>query len=664
MNTVNEGIAPLVSANNGLKRHAWLGWAGAALAILILCVALRDHLPWIDRYPRKWVVPFKNWINDFFEWLGYDLSFGLFTFRDITRGFSWLLEWPLSWTEALFFKGIPALGVFPLPWITVVGVVTILGHYIAGWRTALIGGGCFLYLALFAVWEPAIETFAIVTITVPFAAFTGLLLGIWAIRNKRVEAALTPLFDIMQSTPAFAYLVPVVVLFGFGQVPAMIATAIFATPPMARCTILGLRTVPGEIMEAGRMAGCGPRQLLWRVQIPAARQTIMVGVNQAIMQTLAMVVIASLIGASGLGHNLLTSLDTLRLGQALEQGVAIVVIAVCLDRLSQAYAYKSPVHIDRKAAYWRQHPHFVIACVFILLSIVAAVLFPALRVPPEEWTITTAAFWDAIINWVVLHWYDPLQGIRNGLLLYMLIPLRNFFLWFPWLAVVGLVGLLGYRLGGWRLGLLVALLIAFPAFTGFWKPAMITAYMISSAVIICIVLGFPLGLWASRNDRASTVIMTLCDTMQTFPSFIYLIPVVMLFKVGDVAAIIAVLAFAIVPMIRYTNLGLRKVPAPTVEAAIAMGTTKRQRLWKVELPVAVPEIMLGINQTIFMALFMVAITALIGTKDLGSEINRARSDADTGTALVAGFCIAFMGIAADRLINTWARKRKQQLGLD
>jgi glycine betaine/proline transport system permease protein len=660
MNTVRAAQAtPETGASVG--RYLWLG---AAAAILGVFVALREHIPWIDRYPRKWVIPLKDWINALFEWLGYDLAFGSVQFRDITRGFAWLLEWPLAWSEALFIKGIPALEIMALPWVTVVGLVAIVGHYIAGWRTALIGGGCFLYLALFSVWSPSMETFAMVAMTVPFAAGTGLLLGIWAARSKRIETVLTPLFDVMQSTPAFAYLVPVIVLFGFGQVPAMIATGVFATPPMARCVILGLRTVPGEIMEAGRMAGCNSRQLLWRVQIPSAHQTIMVGVNQAIMQTLAMAVIASLIGASGLGHNLLTSLDTLRLGQALEQGVAIVVIAVALDRLSQAYAVKAPVHINRAAPFWQRRPHLVLGAVFALVTIALALIFPPLRMLPDSWTITTAPMWDAGIDWITFYWYEPLQGFRNTLLLYVLIPIRNFYLWFPWPAVVGLVGLLGWRLGGWRMGLLVGALIAFPAVTGFWKPAMITAYMISSAVLICIVVGFPIGLWASRSDRVSALVITMCDTLQTFPSFIYLIPVVMLFKVGDVAAIMAVLAFAIVPMIRYTNLGLRRVPRPTVEAATAIGTTRRQRLWKVEMPIAIPEIMLGVNQTIFMALFMVAITALIGTKDLGAEINRARSDADTGTALVAGFCIAFMGIAADRLINTWSRKRKAQLGLE
>ena len=647
------------------RKSLWRNVTSISLAVLVVggCFALRDTLPWIDRWPRAWTLPLKNWISAFFDWLGYQADLGLFKFRDLTRGLAWLLEWPLSWAEALFFSGLPALGLGALPWITVVGLIAILGHHIAGWRTALIGGGCFFYLALFAVWEPAMETFAIVCVTAPFAALMGLALGIQAARRPPLEKLLTPLFDVMQSTPAFAYLVPVVVLFGFGQVPAMIATAIFATPPMARCVILGLRTVPDNIVEAGRMAGCTPRQLLWKVQLPAARETVMVGVNQAIMQTLAMVVIASLIGASGLGHNLLTSLEMLRLGQALEQGVAIVFIAVALDRLSQAYAYKKPVHYDHSAPLWQRRPHLLLALAFTAGSVALAVMFPALRVPPDAWTLTTAPFWDAIIDWVTLHWYDPLQALRNFLLLNIMIPLRNFYQWFPWLAVALLFALIGNRLGGLRLALLCFLLLVFPAVTGFWKPTMITAYLISTAVIICILIGFPLGLWAARSDRAQTVLIAVCDTMQTFPSFIYLIPVVMLFKVGDVAAMVAVLAFAVVPMIRYTNLGLRRVPYETVEAAVAQGTTKRQRLWKVQFPIAFPEIMLGVNQVIFMALFMVAITALIGTKDLGQEINRARSDADTGRALVAGLCIAFLGILADRLITTWSHKRKAQLGL-
>ncbi len=547
--------------------------------------------------------------------------------------------------------------------MTVVGLAAIIGHYAGGMRTALVGGLSFFYLALFSVWPPSMETFALVAVTVPFAVLLRLAAGILAVRSQRFEKLLTPLLDVMQSTPHFAYLLPVVALFGFSQVPAPIATAIFAIPPMIRCVILGLRSVPSEIIEAGRMAGCTERQLLWKTELPAARQTVMVGVNQVIMQTLAMVVIASLIGASGLGHNLLLSLNSLKMGQALEQGIAITVIAIGLDRISQALAIKKPVHVDRHAPIWHRRPHLIVTLAFLVMSFLLAALSPAFIELPKSFTITTAPFWDALVRWISVTLYEPLQAFRNFILLYMLIPLRNAFLWMPWPAAIALVAYVGWRIGGWRLAVTVATLAAFPAVVGFWKPAMITLYMIGSAIIICVLVGFPLGLWASRNDRVAKVMMTICDTLQTFPSFIYLIPVVMLFKTSDVAAITAVIAYATVPMIRYTNLGLRSVPASTKEAAIASGCTPRQLLWKVEMPIAIPQIMLGLNQTIMMALFMVAITALIGTKDLGQEINRARSDADAGRALVAGLCIAFLGIIADRLIGAWSKNRQRELGL-
>jgi glycine betaine/proline transport system permease protein len=211
--------------------------------------------------------------------------------------------------------------------------------------------------------------------------------------------------------------------------------------------------------------------------------------------------------------------------------------------------------------------------------------------------------------------------------------------------------------------MLIVSLIAVILLTGFWVPAMMTVYLVSAAVLICIVIGVPIGIWCARNERVARVTMTVCDTLQTFPSFIYLIPVIMLLKVGDLSNIIAILAYASVPAIRFTYLGLQRIPAVTLEAARASGCTPRQRLWKVELPMAMPEIMLGINQTIMMALAMTAITALTGSRDLGQEIYKALPGADTGRGILAGLGIAFIGIIADRIISAWAARRKRQLGL-
>ena len=653
--------------DNRSERKTLFTHLGIALAIIVLGILAKGQFEWVAKYPRKWVIPLKDWISNFFEWLVYEIKFfegTAFEFvpTDITRGFVNLMNYPLNFTESLFFKGFQA-GADPIPWVTFVGLAFILGHWVAGWGTSLVVGGGFLYLALFSVWQPSMDTFSLVIITVPFVFIIGLFLGIAISKNKRVESFFTPIFDLMQSMPPFAYMVPIVVLYGIGDVPAMIATAIFAIPPVARCVALGLKTVPENVIEAGQMMGCSDRQMTWQVKVPTARKTIVVGLNQGIMQTLAMVVLASTIGASGLGSKLLNSLQKLNLGEALEQGIAIVVIAVALDRLSAAYAARPPEYIDKTLSWPRRHPYMMLAIVFTVASVILAYFIPALRVLPEEMTITTAPMWNAGIDWVNLNLYDSVQGFRNFVLVDILIPIKKFFLSIPWPTFIGIVALLGYRMGGWRLALFSALLIAFPLTMGLWKQTMITIYMIGTAAVVCIVIGFPIGLLAAKSERGSKLIILMCDFFQTFPSFIYLIPVIMLFKVSDISAIIAVLAFALVPMIRYTNLGLRNVPDNTIEAAVQQGASPWQRLTKVELPIALPEIMLGVNQVIFMALFMVAITALIGTQDLGSEINRAKTGNQTGKALVAGFCIAFLGIAADRIITAWTNKRKALLGL-
>ena len=228
---------------------------------------------------------------------------------------------------------------------------------------------------------------------------------------------------------------------------------------------------------------------------------------------------------------------------------------------------------------------------------------------------------------------------------------------------IGVVATIGWYLGGLRLALLPLILLGTMLITGFWVPLMLTIYLVTSATILSVLIGLPVGIWSSRNERVARVVMTICDMLQTFPSFIYLIPVIMLLKVGDLSNIAAILAYASVPAIRFTYLGIKRIPQVIIEAATASGSTPAQRLWKVELPIALPEIMLGINQTIMMALAMVAITALIGSRDLGQEIYKALPGADTGRGLLAGLGIAFIGIIADRLFSAWAGGRRKKYGL-
>ena len=205
----------------------------------------------------------------------------------------------------------------------------------------------------------------------------------------------------------------------------------------------------------------------------------------------------------------------------------------------------------------------------------------------------------------------------------------------------------------------------FIAFTEWWDRALITAYMTSFGVIVSATIGITVGSICARSSFASRSIILICDTFQTFPSFIYLIPVMMLFGITDTSVLIAVVVYATIPATRYTVVGLRSVPPSLQDAGSMSGVNRMQRWIKIELPLAFPHIMLGINQTVVFALFMVIIGAWIGTDDLGQYILKALSDKiGIGNGLTLGLCVAFMGLAVDHLIRTWAKERRTILGLD
>lgn len=630
-------------------------------AVLLLGASLLPD--WAVKVPASWTAPFVDWANAIIEHLRVDRLFGVFSFKDLTRALAELITWPLAFVEGALVSGFPQIGAPAMPWVMIAGLAGVLGWFVKDWRLGALSAGCVAYMAVFGKWELSMITLSVVLVAAPIAGFIGFLIGIMAVKKPWFEAMVVPLLNVLQSLPHFSYLILIAVFIGVGHKAGAIATVIFAIPPMARLTILGLKGVAEELREAGRMAGCTRFQMLWMVEIPAARQTLLVGVNQVIMQCLAMVVIASFVGARGLGHDLLFRLQALKIGQALESGVAIVLMAITLDQLSRAAAYKQPSHAATDGTLLKRFPFLSAAALVILASVALSLVTPYAHAWPASLVLSTAPFWDALVNWVTVTFFDPLQYVRNAMLLYVLIPTRDLFQQIPWTATVALVAAAGWSLGGLRLALVVSGFVLFIAFAGYWERSLITAYMVTVAVVICILIGLPIGIWASRSERRTKVAKLLCDTFQTFPSFIYLIPVIMLFKVGDVAAISAIIIYAMIPIVRYTIFGLRNVPSEIVEAGIASGCSRRQLLWNIRMPLAFPEIMLGINQTIMFALFMVIIAAFIGTKDIGQEIFRALTFNDAGKGLVLGLCVAFMGLTADQLITAWSTKRKQRLGL-
>jgi glycine betaine/proline transport system permease protein len=640
----------------------WSAWHGLWLAAILGTMALylaRDLLPWADAYPRAWQLPLSGWTNDIMRW-------AIDNFFAITRAFAALLAIPLDAAYALLERGFTVGGipVPPLSWAGVTATVGLIGYTLGGRRLALLGVFGFLYLALFGQWQSAMRTLALVLITVPLGAAIGLLIGILGHKRPALNrAAIVPVLDIAQATPQYAYLVPMLMLFGNNPVSAMIATLAFAVPPMVRATTLALGQVPGEIRDFGNMAGCSRWQHLWRILVPSARPLLMVGVNQVINMTLNMVIIASMIGAGGLGYDVLLALRRLAVGAALEAGIAIVVLAIVLDRLSQAAAARRPAMLAPDLPFWRRHGLALAAAAVLLATTLIGLALPAVAVLPKSMTITAAPLIDDGMKWMVRTLFDYIEAIRTFLLLYILKPVKTFLLALPWLAVVGLIGLAGWQLGGWRLSLPVVLLTLFCAVSGLWDLNVTTVYLVAVSSIIAAAIGIPLGVLAARNQTADGILGVVVDTLQTIPAFVYLIPAVMLLRVGDVAAMLGIVLYAVAPAIRYTNHGIRQIQPGLIEAGTVSGCTRRQLLWRVQLPLALPEIMLGINQVVFLALSMDIIAAMVGTADLGQEVFKALAKADAGRGIVAGLAVACIGIVADRLISAWSRRVKQRYGL-
>ena len=626
---------------------------------------------WIVRFPKQFELPLDAWVSRAMTWLVEEAHFGLFTFRELTRFISAMIEAPYDLVRSLLIDGFStglgqqAREIAPsLSWLAVIAILVALGHFAKNRRLAVLVGLCFLYLAVFGQWESAMVTLASVLIAVPIGVAGGLLLGILAYRLPWFERLLRPVLDLMQTVPVFAYLVPVLFLFGFGPVSALVATVIYAMPPMVRVSTIALKSVPAEIVEAGRMMGCKPRQLLWKVSIPTAMPSLMVGVNQVIMLTLNMVIIASMIGAGGLGYDVLTALRRLDIGGGIEAGLAIVVMAIALDRVSQAFATRS---VRQRFApgtpFHKRYPLLTAVALFAVITTLLGYFLPFLDTYPERYTITTSPFWASAMEWINVNFFDALEAAKTVLLNVLLLPVKRFFTGIPWVWGIVAMALVGWRIGGWRLGVLCAAMTLFLAATGLWAKSMVTVYLCTVSVFLASLVGIPLGIWAGQSGRANSVIGAVIDTLQTLPSFVYLIPVVMLFRVGDFSAMIAVVLYALAPAVRYAAHGIRSVDPELVEAGAVSGCTRWQVLWRIKLPLAAPSLLLGLNQTIMLALSMLVITALVGTRDLGQEVYIALTKANTGQGIIAGLAVAFIAIMADRIVSALARRSQQRLGL-
>ena len=278
--------------------------------------------------------------------------------------------------------------------------------------------------------------------------------------------------------------------------------------------------------------------------------------------------------------------------------------------------------------------------------------FPELlQVPLAEWV-------DAVMSWVLTNWGAAFDAV-GGAILFALLRVERLLLWLPWVVVVVGVGVVAWRaMRRWAAGLLMAGFLVLIGSFGHWDLAMMTLAIIFAAVMISLAIGIPTGIVMARSNSVEAIIRPVLDAMQTMPSFVYLIPALMLFGLGKVPAVFATIIYAVPPVIRLTNVGIRQVPSSVVEAARAFGSSSRQILFEVQLPLAVPSIMVGINQTTMMALAMVVIASMIGAKGLGMEVLLAINRIQIGKGFEAGLCIVLLAILIDRVTHALAARQE------
>lgn len=267
---------------------------------------------------------------------------------------------------------------------------------------------------------------------------------------------------------------------------------------------------------------------------------------------------------------------------------------------------------------------------------------------PEYFNLNVGNYVDMLVDWLLKNFGGVFDAIGDSVL-WLLVKTENFLVWLPWWVLLGLVFLLGWKYKKLSSGILYALLLFLVGTFGLWKLMMYTLAIVLASVVISLLIGIPIGILMAYYEKMDVIVKPILDAMQTMPSFVYLIPAMMFFGLGKVPAVFATMIYAIPPVIRLTNLGIKNVPKEMVEAAHSFGSSTWQTLIKVQLPQALPTIMAGINQTTMMALAMVVIASMIGAKGLGMEVLIAINRIDVGRGFEAGVSIVFLAIIIDRV---------------
>jgi len=664
------------------------------LLALAIIAALTPVLPWLTAWPESLTLPVTAWIGD-------GLKAVLGALKPVARVFAQIFGYQMNAANALLTQ---------TPWLAVMIAIIALGAWAGGLKLAILAAVGLGFVLASGYWIESMNTLALVAVSVPLALTMGMAIGLLAFEIPWLRRAIEVVLDVMQTVPTFAYLTPLLILFGFGPVVGLMASAIYAAPPMARNVLLGLDRVDSEVREAGIMAGTTRFQQLLHVELPSASSQIMVGVNQCIMAALSMAIIAAVIGGfNDISWEILLTMRKAQFGQSLLAGMVIVIFAILIDRISGAFA---------ETTIRERHGRKIGVATGIGIAS-ALLLSPWLPAPDQLGIMAPVSQQiDGALSAFTASYGTAFDSFKNTAMFFVLLPIRIGlddavlpftwgFAWtpvmsyamaaitaglafllvwrgwlitavaivsvlgilhsgltqVPWLAVIAVVAAIGWKAGGRSLALFAACALMAILLAGLWERAMLSLYLTAVAVIACTIVGGGLGTLAAFSPISWRILRPICDMLQTIPLFVFLIPVLMLFQIGEFTAFIAICLYAIVPMIRYTRHGLATTPPDLLEAATASGATPMQILADVRAPYALPTILLGMNQTILYAFAMLVIAALVGTTGLGQSIYLALGQADVGLGIASGAAMALLALVTDRLIQGFAEKQRKALDL-
>lgn len=582
------------------------------------------------------LMQFTGWLSDIFnsafEWLQ-----GMFAAPDLPRP-------------------VPQVG-----WLGVIAIATWITYAISTWRMALLCVVTFLAFGYLGYWEDSIETLLITLLAVFIALLLGFPMAVLIGTKKRADAIITPVLDVMQTMPSFVYLVPFALFFSLGPALAVACTVVYALPPAVRIAGHGIRSVSTTTIEATDSIGQTGFQRLTKVQLPMAKKTIIVGINQTIMAALSMVVIAALVDGPGLGKPVLQALQSLNVGVAFVAGLCIVFLAIFLDRTTTAASERSEAAIRSGA-----DPRIrrivlgvgvivVGVCVYVSRTQFRFAEFPESSLGPDlarkvqefsDWVTSNV---DGVTSWM--------SETTTNLLIN---PLQDLIATSPWWVTALALLAISLVLGGWRAMTTTVVCLIGLYYTDLWYDSMVTLTIVLVATLFVMVLGIVFGVWMARSRMADRIIRPVLDAAQVMPPFVYLIPALALFEVTRFTGIVAAVIYAAPVAIKLVADGIKAVSPTTIEAATAAGAGTWQIITKVQIPMAKSSLVLATNQGLLYVLSMVVIAGLVGAGALGYDVSLGFSQgAFFGKGLAAGIAIVLLGVMIDRIARRAAERDRE-----